>query len=130
MQAVLNVAERVTYYYVALCWAAGRSPFYCSQLVLEGYYSDHMWQAMHINLGFSIFRISIDIFIFLDSDIVTEPGFVRRCGARATHGQQGLLCTQRHLALISGTAVEQGTRMIFRALHRSIINLLSLFRYV
>lgn len=79
-----------------------------------------MWQAMHINMGFSVFRIAIYIFIFLDSDIVTEPGFVRRCGARATHGQQGLLCTSRPLALISGTEAEQGTRMIFRALHRSI----------
>lgn len=67
MQAVLNVAERVTYYYMCCtllgCW---QQPFHCTQLVLEEYNSDHMWQAVHINLRYAVFRITIYIFIFFN----------------------------------------------------------------
>lgn len=40
-----------------------------------------MWQAVHINLSGSVFRISISFFLYLLTDIVTEPGFVRRACA-------------------------------------------------
>lgn len=68
MWTVLNVAERVTYYFTCCtllcCWQ--EPVFNCTQLVLEEYNSDHMWQAMHIKLGFSVVRITIYIFIFLN----------------------------------------------------------------